>query len=345
MPSLSPPARCESPQGASKDEAFPPDNSGTGLAAPFAHELPRVIADVEGRVPGPTVVFIGGIHGNEPAGVLASAELAPRLRQLRSELVGRVVLLSGNRPALRAGLRFLQRDLNRGWSELQLSRLAELPEHQLGVEDHEQLELWRVVERLERERRGALLSIDLHTTSGPSAPFVCLGDTLTNRQLAACLPAPGILGLERVIEGAFAGLLSDRGHGGIAVEAGQHEDPRCVLRLLGAMSLVLIGSGCLSSEHFPELPGWRVELAGAAAGAPALLEVQHRHVVAAGDEFEMLPGFSSFIPVARGQLVARDRKGWICAPVSGLMLMPRYQGQGEDGYFLVRALGTRRSKN
>jgi succinylglutamate desuccinylase len=152
------------------------------------------------------------------------------------------------------------------------------------------------------------------------------------------LPATAILGLEEVIEGVFAGFLTDRGHVGIAVEAGQHQDPRCLTRLVALMSLVLLHEGCLRHEHLPELPAWRAELAGAAAGQPALVEVRHRHVVAADDEFEMLPGFSSFVPVARDQLVARDRKGWVHAPEAGLMLMPRYQGQGEDGYFLVRAV-------
>lgn len=339
MASFSADPQRESPRAASEAEASSPSvaQATDRLTAPGL-EFERTLADVEGPRPGPTVVFVGGIHGNEPAGALACARLAPLLQALRAELAGRVVLLSGNRAALRAGLRFVQRDLNRGWAQPQLARLATLPARDVCGEDREQLELWQLIERLERERRGPLVAVDLHTTSGPSAPFVCLGDTLANRQLAACLPATAILGLEEVIEGVLAGFLTDRGHIAIAIEAGQHQDPRCVTRLLAAVSLALIQCGCLRSKHFPELPGWRAELARAAAGQPALVEVRHRHVVAQGDEFEMVPGFSSFVPVARGQLVARDRWGGVRAPESGLMLMPRYQGQGEDGYFLVRAI-------
>jgi hypothetical protein len=35
-------------------------------------------------------------------------------------------------------------------------------------------------------------------------------------------------------------------------------------------------------------------------------------------------------------LLARDRHGDIRAPEAGLMLMPLYQSQGTDGFFLVR---------
>jgi succinylglutamate desuccinylase len=50
----------------------------------------------------------------------------------------------------------------------------------------------------------------------------------------------------------------------------------------------------------------------------------------------MEPGFSNFQPVKRGQLLARDRHGDIRAPEAGLILMPLYQSQGTDGFFLAR---------
>ena len=55
-----------------------------------------------------------------------------------------------------------------------------------------------------------------------------------------------------------------------------------------------------------------------------------------GDGFRMQPGFVSFQPVERGQELARDATGPLAAPASGMLLMPLYQGQGEDGYFIGR---------
>jgi succinylglutamate desuccinylase len=54
------------------------------------------------------------------------------------------------------------------------------------------------------------------------------------------------------------------------------------------------------------------------------------------DEWMMLPGFQHFTPVSEGQLLAIYQGQEILAPVSGYILMPLYQKQGSDGFFLVR---------
>jgi succinylglutamate desuccinylase len=55
----------------------------------------------------------------------------------------------------------------------------------------------------------------------------------------------------------------------------------------------------------------------------------------------MEPGFVNFQPVDRGQLLARDGRGEIRAGESGRILMPLYQSQGRDGFFLVREVSPR----
>src|SRR5690606_19080983 len=54
------------------------------------------------------------------------------------------------------------------------------------------------------------------------------------------------------------------------------------------------------------------------------------------DRFEMLPGFRNFQAVERGELLARDAHGDIRAAERGRVLLPLYQGQGDDGFFLTR---------
>jgi hypothetical protein len=49
----------------------------------------------------------------------------------------------------------------------------------------------------------------------------------------------------------------------------------------------------------------------------------------------------NFQPVIRGQLLARDRNGEIRAPENGRILLPLYQSQGSDGFFLVRKISSR----
>jgi hypothetical protein len=54
------------------------------------------------------------------------------------------------------------------------------------------------------------------------------------------------------------------------------------------------------------------------------------------EPFVMLPGFENFQAVRRGQLVAHDSRGPVHAPMAGYMMLPRYQGLGDDGYFVAR---------
>lgn len=153
----------------------------------------RVLGDLRGTTPGPSLVFIAGLYGNEPGGALAAEQVAATLRERGTPLRGRVVFLAGNVQALASGLRFVRRDLNRGWTEPELSRVRALPEHALGDEDQEQRDLAECLYAIERERRGRLIVIDLHTTSAESAPFISFGDTLLNRRLALALPVTAIL--------------------------------------------------------------------------------------------------------------------------------------------------------
>ncbi len=280
-------------------------------------------------------MITGGIHGNEPAGMLAAravlADLAPR----RSVLRGKVIAFTGNRRALEHGVRFVSRDLNRGWHEPELTRLHAAPADALTTEDHEQRELHREILALEREP-ARLVFLDLHTTSGPTEPFVCFSDTSANRSLACALFVNVVLGLEKVLGASMLTWASARGHVGISFEAGQHEDPRAVQRHIGAVWMLLVAVGALDAADVPAEDAQLAAIRPTPGSRPLVVEVRHRHVVAVGDEFEMLEGFAGFDPIEAGQVIARDRRGPVCMPETGLLLMPRYQGQGEDGFFVVR---------
>jgi succinylglutamate desuccinylase len=52
----------------------------------------------------------------------------------------------------------------------------------------------------------------------------------------------------------------------------------------------------------------------------------------------MRPGFRNFQAVKKKEILADDRKGSIKAIDNGLILMPLYQKQGNDGFFLVRTI-------
>ena len=84
----------------------------------------RIIHQVESSKPGPTLVFFGGIHGNEPAGIFALKKVLSQISE--SEIKGSIYAITGNLKALKTGQRFIDEDLNRIWSKSQVSTIGEI---------------------------------------------------------------------------------------------------------------------------------------------------------------------------------------------------------------------------
>ncbi|MCB0279490.1 MAG: succinylglutamate desuccinylase/aspartoacylase family protein, partial [Calditrichaeota bacterium] len=67
------------------------------------------------------LICIAAIHGNEQAGILALKQVFERMRQQQLELNGELIALIGNLQAVRQNTRFIERDLNRIWSDTAIS--------------------------------------------------------------------------------------------------------------------------------------------------------------------------------------------------------------------------------
>ena len=305
----------------------------------------RIIGDT-GPAEGPLVVAFGSIHGNEPAGTEALERIFEAFAAGNFRFAGRFIGLRGNMRARRRGRRFITRDLNRSWTAAGLSALLA---HDRGRaddpradqdEDCEQRELLEVLVPLLAEARQPITFLDLHSSSGEGPPFCCMADVLRNRPIAFGVPMPVILGLEEVIDGALIGYLTDLGHRGVAFEGGPHFAPDTVDNHLAILWCTLVNVGLLDPAHVPDLDAHRKRLADATAGVPRVIEIRHRHVIQPDDEFVMHPGYDNFQPIDRAEHVADDRHGPVHAPEEGLMLLPLYQGQGDDGYFVGRPVNT-----
>ncbi len=290
-----------------------------------------------GAAGGRLLLLTAGLHGNEPAGVLALQRVFARLAVARYPLAGLVVGLAGNRGALAAGERYLGRDLNRLWLDEVVDHLLE-GAPPATPEERELLELDAALTAALAACPGPRFFLDLHTTSGEGPPFAILDDVLRNRRLALALPVPAVLGLEEELAGTLLFRLSALGIASVALEAGRHTDPDSVDRAEAAVWISLETAGLLARGTAPEAATGRRLLEASARGVPHVVEVRHRHRLAADDDFRMLPGRRSFQPVARGERLATDRRGEVRAPFAGLLLMPLYQPQGEEGFFLARAV-------
>jgi predicted deacylase len=304
--------------------------------------LPRVLGVVpaDGAARGTLLLVLGGVHGNEPAGVRAIRRVLAELERLGKKVNGRFVGLTGNTRALAQGRRFISTDLNRLWTD---ERLASLGGSGAPVRDPEALEQRALLGAFEQHMNAdweRVVLLDLHSTSAGGPPFTIVSDTLQNRPIAFGLPVPVLLGLEERIQGTLLSWFADQGHVALCLEGGQNDLPSTVDHHVSALWLTLVSTGLLRPEDVPDLELHRARLTNSARSLPAVVELRYRYGLQEGVHFEMRPGFQNFQPVGRGEVLARVDTGNgprdVASPMAGRLLMPRYQALGDDGFFLGR---------
>jgi predicted deacylase len=295
----------------------------------------REIGCVRGAEPGPTLIVVGGIHGNEPAGVIAAERVLAKLAP--SDVRGELALLAGNVGALRQHKRYVAKDLNRQWGDARIAETRKKREH--DAEDREQLELLEAIEGAMARARGDVFVLDLHTTSAAGIPFVLFGDSLRQRAFGFEFPLPIVLGLEEQVDGVLSSGLTERGCVAVAIEGGQHDDPSSIDNLEACIWIGLASGGLIEKDARYER-AYRL-LEARRGDLPRVMEVTERHAIAPEDAFQMAPGFANLDRAKRGQLLATDRRGEIRAPRDVLVILPLYQGLGSDGFFWGRALSER----
>lgn len=302
--------------------------------------ISRSIAHIEGRANGPNVVFIGGMHGNEPTGVLALTHVMREVERLQPLLRGNVHALVGNLTALERGERYIQKDLNRIWHADQVERARKKDYHPTEIinEVEEQIELWGIIDDLMQRYEGPFVFVDLHTTSVQSVPFITMSDTIMNRRFANRVPVPLVIGIEEHLSEPLLSYVNELGCVSIAFEGGQHSDAASVRNHEALIWLSLAYSGAMKKIEIPQFKKHREHLAKATDRNASVYEIRSRQAIRPGDLFQMLPGFQNFQPISRDEPLARMNGETLLAQENGLIFMPLYQAQGSDGYFTIRKI-------
>ena len=277
--------------------------------------------------------MLAGLHGNEPAGVralqrLADAGARPRLTR------GRLVGIVGNLGALAVGRRFVDCDLNRSFGPGNLARLAS--EGATLAEEHELLALLAAFSgALERSVATELVVLDLHTTSSPGADFTIVGDDPESIALARVLPPSVVLGMTGGLRGTTLDYFTTANLGlptrTLIYEAGAHDDPQSADRAEALVGDLLQALGLTSAPQQNLAPS-------RAHAGPAVVRLRSVLHLGEGADFTMLPGFGNFDRVQAGQVVAYLDGESVTVDADGYLLMPLYQPQGSDGFFLVEAV-------
>lgn len=317
--------------------AAAPDGHNSGV---FSMQMPagdHLIAAFVGEAEGPTLIVVGGVHGNEAAGVRALERIAEDLGNRDVKFRGRVYFLAGNTRALVEGKRFIAKDLNRSWTSREMAAAIFVDESS-PTDRLELAELDRLLDSILITARDEVYVVDLHSTSAGGIPFATVGDTLRNRRFARQFPITILLGIEEQLDGTMLEYLNNAGAVTLGFEGGQHTSEETIDNHEALVWMALVNAGILTKAEIPCLSVLRTSLERRSGSR--VFEVRYRHPVAEKDDFHMRPGFTNFDPIRFGQTLADDRHGEVKALETGVILMPLYQKLGEDGFFIGRQVAT-----
>ncbi len=308
----------------------------------------REIGRVGDEQGGATLVVVGGVHGNEPAGLIAAIRVLDRLKSVEPRLIrGRFVALAGNLEALNhddPDVRYIDHDLNRLCKRERFVEPAST-----SVEHREMFELFDSIEEI-NNTSASMVVLDLHTTSGPSRPVVAFADSLPARAHAMRLPIPKYLGIEEEIQGLVIDAVSERfACVSYLIEGGQHNDPVSVDVHEAAIWMALDSAGIVSLgdveiERFIGDDGPAGYLAKASKDRGHIIyDVRHRSPIL-HEDYDICDGITTGTEVLAGVTVLAMQDGKeVFSPIHGLVFLPNMQKHkrvGDDGFFIVRRVGS-----
>ena len=295
--------------------------------------IKRVLGAVKGTNETPTVICIGGIHGNERAGVYALEKVLQRIEQEKIPFLGNFYAISGNINGLQKNIRFEDVDLNRIWSTESI-QIIDDSDKRIYKESYEQQEIYKIIKEIVSTEKGPFYFIDLHTTSSDTTPFITISDSLNNRNFSSNFLIPTVLGIEEYLDGPLLTFINEFGHIALGFEAGQHFKESSVDNSEAFIWLALKSSGCVDESEIKKINYFQHVLS-MHKEKQEFYEINYKYEITKKEQFEMLFGFSNFESVVKGQALAISNSKKIKASHSGKIFMPLYQKQGEDGFFII----------
>ncbi len=313
----------------------------------------RLVGEVRGR-PGPTLHCLGGIHGNEPAGLVAAEVVLGTLRTALARdpalLRGKLIALAGNLEALNAGdpgPRYFDRDLNRMFRAETIAEARRLPAAERSPEQGQLLELVDLLAECAGVAPPGSAFLDLHTFSSPGSPFIYVEDSLPARRAGLALGLPLVVGLEEELEGLMADYITaELGLMALVAEGGTHADPGSVGVHEAVLWTTLHTLGMIDDPD--ALAGFDTrDLLRRAAGAQAGRFYDIRERITVGDPpMDMLDRARAYTRVWKGitpVAVRRTARGeqTIRAPADGILFMPNRQQRrlpADDAFFILRPI-------
>lgn len=301
--------------------------------------MKRLIANIENDPNLVTVVLVGGLHGNEKAGLKAIQSVVGWIFSENIYLNGNLYALAGNIAALSENERFLEQDLNRLWVPDRIGAyLAGGIPDQPFRDDLELQELLKILHPLLSDPLRRVVLLDLHTTSSDSVPFVAIAGNTRSRQFITRSPVPIVINAGEFLRGTLFEYIGSCGHIGMVFEAGQHTAPDALRNQEAAIWVTLLEAGLIKKEQLHIGEQYRLHLKEITRGHPRIHQIEYRHEIKPGNGFVMEQGYDNFTPIYQGSLLAHQNNVPVHSPTDGFLFLPLYQKDGSDGFFITKEL-------
>jgi predicted deacylase len=270
-------------------------------------------ARFEGPEPGPSLLFLGGVHGEEKPGYLALEKLIKELREGRLKLLRGTLTVAArvNAKAVELGRHCVDENLNR------IVRAHESPA------THEQ----RLANELVPLIDAADAVLDLHGTPAPTTPFAFLDDeSPENRAWAAALGVdvlllgwPALYTTGKTV--TTTEYAQSRGKRALTIEVGQNDDVGSA-RLGFAFALRSLVHFGLTTPVSPPGPS---------------RELRFTRVFYREREGAFTRAWKNFDHVKKGEVLARYADGAeLASPEDGFVIMPYDAAEpGEEWFYLA----------
>tara|TARA_B100000579_G_scaffold214240_1_gene175177 strand:- start:7386 stop:10157 length:2772 start_codon:yes stop_codon:yes gene_type:complete len=278
------------------------------------------------------IIFIASIHGNETSGSIALKKVFQEVRDSNIKMEGTVIGLIGNMAAAKNNMRYIDCDMNRMWT----NNIINSKSNNHTNEKKELLMLKELIDKIiALKKKKNITIIDLHNTSSPNGVFTIVNN-LREKNLANSLKIPTINNLFSKVKGSLAAHYSDKGIASIVFEGGAIGDPASINNHEAGIWKILEKRNFITKNLIPKQAlRNKKEMRDFSAKTTGFYEVKYIYKIKGKEDFIMNPNMQNFEKLKKGQSIARNQDGPITAPMNGYLLMPLYQKQGKEGFYII----------
>ncbi len=295
--------------------------------------MERVIDKINGEEQGREHIIICGIHGNELAGVRAIQNVMSFIRDNNVPIKGNITALNGNIEAIKKEVRFVDKDLNRLWTEDYISRKKSYENI------HEIKELKELNSEIENICSGDYKNcviLDFHSFTADSGIFAIPADNEKSVELAKVFQVQFVEKLTSNLKETLIQYFAFKGATAVVFEGGQHFAKDTQKNIEAGAYLALTYLGAINKDYIPNYEYYKKMLQTKALDLPKHFKLSYIHRIKNGNIFKMNPGYVNFQRIKKGEVLATENGKNICSQFDGTMLMPLYQKQGTNGFYIIQ---------